>query len=60
MPSAKQLRMCLEASFEDGIIRVCHVNHIDGDVFSVGVIGSAEGYWECDSSDGLDSFPPKP
>jgi hypothetical protein len=29
----------------------------EGDVFGVGVIGSAEGYWECDSSNGLDSFP---
>jgi hypothetical protein len=44
-------------SSKDGIIWVCHVDHIEGDVFGVGVIGSAKGYWECDSSNGLDSFP---
>jgi hypothetical protein len=46
-----------KGSSKDGIIWVCHVDHIEGDVFGVGVIGSVEGYWECDSSNRLDSFP---
>jgi hypothetical protein len=32
-----------ESSSEDGVIWVRHVNHIEGDVFDAGVLGSAEG-----------------
>jgi hypothetical protein len=49
---------CIQkAPSEDGIIWVCHVDHIEGDAFSAGVLVSTEGHWECDGSDGLDSFP---
>jgi hypothetical protein len=33
-----------EDPFEDNIIWVCHVDHIEGDVFGVGVLGGAEGH----------------
>jgi hypothetical protein len=33
-----------EDPFEDNIIWVCHVDHIEGDVFGAGVLGGAEGH----------------
>jgi hypothetical protein len=59
MPNAKQLRMYLEVPFQDGIIWVCHVDRVEGDVFSAGVLRSAKGHWECDVSDGLYPFSAK-
>jgi hypothetical protein len=49
---------CIQKALsEDGVIWVCHVDHIEGDVFDAGILGSAEGHWEFDGSDGLDSSP---
>jgi hypothetical protein len=45
-----------ESSSEDGVIWVCHVNHTEGNVFGAWVLESAKGQWECDGSDGFDSF----
>jgi hypothetical protein len=48
-----------ESPSKDGVIWVHLVNHVEGDVFGAGVLGSAKGHWECDGSDGLDSFSAK-
>jgi hypothetical protein len=48
-----------EATFEDSVIWVCHVDNIESDVFSASVFGVAEGHWECDNSDWFDSFSAK-
>jgi hypothetical protein len=41
---------------KNGVVWICHIYDIKGDVFSAGVHGSAEGYWERDCSDWFDSF----
>jgi hypothetical protein len=46
-----------EASFKDSIVWVCHVDHVEGHVFSAGILGGAEGHWECYGSDRFHSFP---
>jgi hypothetical protein len=48
-----------EASSEDSVIWVCHINNIEGDVFGVGIFRGSEGHWECDGSDQFNSFSTK-
>jgi hypothetical protein len=48
--------MCLGVLFQRWRYMGMHVNHIEGNVFGAWVLGSAEGHWECDGSDGFDSF----
>jgi hypothetical protein len=43
-----------EAPSKDSIIWVCHVDHIEGDIFGAGILMGAEGHWKCDGSDRLE------
>jgi hypothetical protein len=45
-----------KAPSKDGNVWIWHVDNVEGDVFGVGIFGSAEGYRECDSIDRFDSF----
>jgi hypothetical protein len=41
---------------KNSIVRVWHVNNIEGDVFNARFFGSAEGHRECDDPDQFNSF----
>jgi hypothetical protein len=41
---------------KNSIVRVWHVNNVEGDVFNARFFGSAEGHRECDDPDQFNSF----
>jgi hypothetical protein len=45
-----------EAPPEDGVMWVCHIDNIEGDVFGAGIFSYSERHWECDGSDRFNSF----